>query len=76
MWVSDLYHLFGVSSIEMKCKEIFQMVGKPIETSKRRITADKREIKDFPKPSQGGTSFMMEPLGERAAKLVKIILKE
>ncbi len=35
----------------MKCKEIFQMVGKPIETSKRRITADKREIKDFPKPS-------------------------
>lgn len=41
-----------------------------------RLIADKKEIKNFPKSRQGGTSFMMEPLGERAAKLVKIILKE
>jgi len=47
----------------MKCKEISQIVGNPIETSKRRITADKREIKDFPKlPS--ATSFICKPLGD------------
>ena len=45
----------------MKCKEIFQIVGNPIETLKRCITADKREIKDFPKlPSP--TPFIRETL--------------
>jgi len=49
----------------MKCKEIFQIqiVGNPIETSKRRITADKREIKDFPKSRLGGTSFIRNTSG-------------
>ncbi len=48
----------------MKHKEIFQIISNPIETSKRRITADKREIKDFPKFVYRRTSFTLRTLYE------------
>jgi|LGVF01.1.fsa_nt_gb hypothetical protein len=35
-----------------------------MDVSRLRITADKREIKDFPKSRQVGTSFFRRTLGE------------
>ncbi|HOO15097.1 MAG TPA: hypothetical protein PLF00_08260 [Candidatus Marinimicrobia bacterium] len=50
--------------------QVFELCGffrKPCHVAlspigSRHITADKREIKDFPKSRQGGTSFMLETL--------------
>jgi len=40
-----------------------------------RLTADKREIKDFPKPRQGGASFIRKTLDDILLGLFGLIAK-